>query len=925
MNMISTGAFLNEMGASNKQPTTAEKFAAVWEKKNAKAARAGGVSLMALSLAACGSSSTTTTTTTTTDTTTTTTPTAKTLTLTSGVDTGTDFTGGGAGDTFIADNTPTLDASSTADTLDGGAGSDTLIIYSDGGAPGLPSLTSIETVKIYDQNDDVTLDAIDQASVTTVDLIRGDGALTLTVPVNVGAVGLTNITLDGTGGLTGITVAGAATATAMTLNVDRISTKAGTTDENIAITGAKIATVNVNAIGTKSSVDDLDVAGAATINLDASVGFTASNILTTSTAGTLNITGAGAVSIGALDDGIDTVAAGTATGAITMTAPNDNADAVITLGSGADVFTTDDDGFATTDKFVVDAGAGTDTLVQAAADDFDTAAEGARYKNFETLRSALDQDMSLVAGLTGLEVTGGTAKAYTKMTAAQLGNVKFTGDNTTSTTFTLADATGTADTATFTLASATATTNVDVIGVAVVGVETVNIIASTGTNTTGDSDFGFLANSADSVKAVNISGSADVDLNIVANTFDVVAATIDASGLTGTGHLEITGGTLLTGSKVIGSDNGDTIAVSSTTGTTYQTGAGDDSLTGSVADLVQTGSDDTKIDGGAGTDKITLDDTTTTLTDNHFMALSNMETLALSNTVGDLVITTGAAFNTAFASGATITTGILAATKDIDFNGGLATVDIKLTVDATSIVGAATDVQAIDTGSGNDTVTFTGDATYVGIAGGAGGTITIDTNAGDDTISVTVGTLVQDTTHAITITGGTGVDKITKVGVNADDAQGVAHFVFAAGDSTTTAYDTVVGFDSATASVFSDGLLFDGTAAVGTVGTHNDYGTIASSSTTAGVAQFDDAAGFATALVISATNLADVIGYLAANTATNDTVAFAFDKDGNGTNDSTMVYHNYTTDSLVLLDGLTGVDSLITTNASAGTGDVFIA
>jgi len=55
--MISTGAFLNEMDASNKQPTVAEKFAAVWEKKNAKAARAGGVSLMALSLAACGGSS----------------------------------------------------------------------------------------------------------------------------------------------------------------------------------------------------------------------------------------------------------------------------------------------------------------------------------------------------------------------------------------------------------------------------------------------------------------------------------------------------------------------------------------------------------------------------------------------------------------------------------------------------------------------------------------------------------------------------------------------------------------------------------------------------------------------------------------------------------------------------------------------------
>ena len=55
MNMISTGAFQTEMDAL--ADYISGKFAAVWEKKNAKAARAGGVSLMALSLAACGSSS----------------------------------------------------------------------------------------------------------------------------------------------------------------------------------------------------------------------------------------------------------------------------------------------------------------------------------------------------------------------------------------------------------------------------------------------------------------------------------------------------------------------------------------------------------------------------------------------------------------------------------------------------------------------------------------------------------------------------------------------------------------------------------------------------------------------------------------------------------------------------------------------------
>ena len=54
MNMISNGAFLNEMDSSNKQKDLVSKLVTAWEKKNSKVARAGGVSLMALSLAACG-------------------------------------------------------------------------------------------------------------------------------------------------------------------------------------------------------------------------------------------------------------------------------------------------------------------------------------------------------------------------------------------------------------------------------------------------------------------------------------------------------------------------------------------------------------------------------------------------------------------------------------------------------------------------------------------------------------------------------------------------------------------------------------------------------------------------------------------------------------------------------------------------------
>jgi len=53
--MISTGAFQTEMNSSSKQQDLVKKLTAAWEKKNSKTARAGGLSLMALSLAACGS------------------------------------------------------------------------------------------------------------------------------------------------------------------------------------------------------------------------------------------------------------------------------------------------------------------------------------------------------------------------------------------------------------------------------------------------------------------------------------------------------------------------------------------------------------------------------------------------------------------------------------------------------------------------------------------------------------------------------------------------------------------------------------------------------------------------------------------------------------------------------------------------------
>jgi hypothetical protein len=59
MNMISTGTFQEEMDTSKKHEALVTKLVRAWEKKNSKIARAGGVSLMALTLAACGDDDTT--------------------------------------------------------------------------------------------------------------------------------------------------------------------------------------------------------------------------------------------------------------------------------------------------------------------------------------------------------------------------------------------------------------------------------------------------------------------------------------------------------------------------------------------------------------------------------------------------------------------------------------------------------------------------------------------------------------------------------------------------------------------------------------------------------------------------------------------------------------------------------------------------
>jgi hypothetical protein len=830
---------------------------------------------------------------------------AQTFTLTTGIDT---FAGGSGDDVFNADNTGATAVTSTADTLTGGDGTDSLNVFSAGAAAAMAALDSIETINFYDQDADVTLSGVQQASLTRATFTRGDGDFDATFGANLATAALSDMEVAAAD--INLTFGTARTDVALEL-----SSLTGGTGDDVTVTAAAVNTASIT-VSSGSTVGAVTLGDAETVNLIANAKMTfVDGLTTTDAAATLTVTGAGAVDLSAIDAGFTTVNAAGNSGGLTGEIGTANS-MVLTGSTGNDVITANTtDALATTDKLAVNAGDGTaDVLVIAETVDINTAADGARYTNFEIARTNDSLNMANIS-VGALQITGGTSKAYTGMTATQAANVTFLGDNTTATTFALATATGSSDALTLNLSSATATTNVDVSGLAIDNFESLTVNATTGTNVDGTwADGGtsdITIGSASTLTSLTITGSQGVSITTGANI--TKAVTIDASA--STADLLVTGA-LTTGSVVTATDNKDKLTVSTTNGTTYNAGKGDDSIVVAVANLVATGTDDNKINAGDGTDTITISDAgATTLTDNHFTFVTGAEKLTLSGN-GDTSITTGGAFNTAFSNGATITSGTLADTKTFVYSGGLYSKDTTVIVNGdAALMNAASESFSITTSSGNDTVTINSSG-IVGAAGASSGVV-VSTGAGDDKITIEYGTLLATTgTQVAVVTAGTGADTITKTaGTNSTTVTSVTKYTVAAGDSNTDSRDKITGYDMADGTNLGDVIDLPA-ATVATAVASEDYGVILSHNLAAGIISFDDASAYATALTINSSNLSDVLGYLAANVTNNQTVAFLYDSDGDGTNDATMVFMNGATDILIELAGITAATSV---NATAGT------
>ena len=305
-------------------------------------------------------------------------------------------------DSFVAD--ATVDAvSSVADTIDGGAGTDTFKLYvDDTNDIALPdALTSVESVIIkqtatYAEGEDFTIAAF--TDVTTVTLQDGSTGTSTTADdrfvVTVGAN--QTVVLDGVqDGLDADTaneegeleIGAAATVTAHTIVVDGVgdanTTGANTGALDVDVAGAGVKTVNIKTQGSASYMELLNTGAAVTtLNITGDKAITMANTLpnTIKTIDASATTGGVTLKVGYAVDGASdvlSVKGGTGADKIDVSAVLGAAD---TVSAGADI--------------LIDGGAGVDILVVDSNLDAEVDTD-TEIVNFEKIELAADAALDL--------------------------------------------------------------------------------------------------------------------------------------------------------------------------------------------------------------------------------------------------------------------------------------------------------------------------------------------------------------------------------------------------------------------------------------------------------------------------------------------------------------------------------------------------
>jgi hypothetical protein len=477
-----------------------------------------------------------------------------------------DFTGTSADDTFDGSgffNAGTgtyIQTLNNADSIDGAAGTDTLnVILNTATATTLPAaMTSIEVINLTNTVGTNILDLSNATDVTTLNSVASATQIAQfnnvqSAPTN---FGLTNTGVGLTANILNTALAGTSDAATLTLQ------------------GVTAGTVTLQTVTAASGYETLNVVSNGT----------ATNVLTGLTDGvgtslaTINVSGAGAVTLGAaLDNSVTTLNASTLTGALTATTGT----SVIAVTGGTDDDTIIMAGTYTTAD-TINGGAGTDILSLTSAMVAGVTVSQANVSNIETITlsdasTAATYTVSAWNGATNLVLSTASTAAITVNYAAGAAGISYgavigTGAQT-------LNSAGSATTDSLALTIGTTAAGVLVTSATVTsGFETIDVLAQGGTGSLGAITMAATAAS----ETINVTGAVALTLGAV------TADALNASTLTGA--LSMVTGTVAAGGITI-------------TGGT----AGDALFGGTAADIISGGAGADTITGFGGADILTGD------------------------------------------------------------------------------------------------------------------------------------------------------------------------------------------------------------------------------------------------------------------------------------------------------------------------------
>lgn len=612
-----------------------------------------------------------------------------TFTLTSGVDT---LTGTGGNDTFIADNTNAA-ATSAADSINGGAGTDTLKIFSKAAtADTLPTtLTSIENLWVNNSNTtglDVSSTGISNLELNTL------GGTGLTYTVNAQSVTLSDLATA----VANVTIAGN-TSTAQTLTLSKYGTAAG---GNVNLTGTKAAALTITSTGAVGT----GATGANKATIVNAAGVAVSTVTINGSSALVATLGNGATA-GFASGGITSIDASAATAVTNLTVTGAGTAGQTNLattfsykgGTASDTLDIAAGGFvagaavtaAQLKLMTIDGGAGNDTLIIN-----NTIATGTtsltNLTSIETIgvNSANGTiNMTNFNGATGVLLQGTNGGAVTVNALPSSGTLiqgtSVDGGNALAVN---AVGTGTADALTWSIGTAAANgvaaaalgTNTGAITIS--GYETVNLTSQGAANTFGAGGITVGASAGGSVAMTLAAGvattfagaltltGASQSLAISGSGAVVITGVLTAGTLTNTG----TGAFTATANNIVlnADFSANTKAVSFTTAATsaaiLKGGAGNTTFVATgFNDTITVGGGTNSVTGGNGADNITIvhtaattittivqDSATASGTATGFAASTAVPTAAFSTTTMDIV--------TGFKAGDTVSlTGVTAA------------------------------------------------------------------------------------------------------------------------------------------------------------------------------------------------------------------------------------------------------------------------